>query len=266
MTNEELAMQIQAGNDSLLPDLWEQVKGLIFHKSYKFYNANNERCIASGTTAADLIQEGFFAVLDAVKAYDPGKSYKFTAFLNYPLMNRFRVITGGRGNNRREPLNHAVSLDVPIDDDFDTTLADTLPDDNAAAPFETVIDDVANTQLRTALDECLSTLHENERDVIERRYYGNHTRQHIADDTGRKYSTVVRLEEKGIVKLRRSENKQRIYAVVERELIESISFRASGLRRFRESMKSSVELALERLEDMRAQLADDMTTLDNIRF
>jgi len=129
MTNEELVVNIQRGNTDLLPELWDQVRLLICRSANRFFNQNRERCDAAGATVDDLTQEGFFAFMDAVRYYDPAKDYKFCTYLSLPLKKHFATASGGRENNRREPLNISTSLDSPIsDDDGGIALVDTIAD------------------------------------------------------------------------------------------------------------------------------------------
>jgi hypothetical protein len=46
-------------------------------KSRQFYATHPNRCAAAGVELADLIQESFFALLDAVDAYDPASGFSF---------------------------------------------------------------------------------------------------------------------------------------------------------------------------------------------
>ena len=127
MTNEELAICIQNGESGLTSQLWDGMRGLVCLLSNRFYVQQRERCDAAGVTVDDLTQEGFLALLDAVKAYNPDDGYKLSAFLRFPLLNRFKAATGGRENHRKDPLNNFTSLDAPISDDGDGILADTVP-------------------------------------------------------------------------------------------------------------------------------------------
>ena len=96
MTNEELAVQIQAGEREQLPELWEQVHrllALMFRRLLSQSPDNHTRAVSAGITLEDLEQEGYFALLEAVDAYDPTSGYKFTAYLKYPVMKRFSLFT-----------------------------------------------------------------------------------------------------------------------------------------------------------------------------
>lgn len=48
MTNEEIALQIQAGNTALYADLWEQNQRFIYKCANSFYNRNAQRCARFG--------------------------------------------------------------------------------------------------------------------------------------------------------------------------------------------------------------------------
>jgi len=124
MTNEELAISIQQGNKSLIPILWNQVQKLITSFAWQYYLKYASMCSAAGVTADDLIQEGYFALLDAVNAWTPESSFVFTTFLNYPIKNRFNATCGIRGNGN-SVINNSISFETPIGVD-DLTLGDTL--------------------------------------------------------------------------------------------------------------------------------------------
>ena len=72
-TLEELALSIQGGRTGEVSALWDRVSKLVVMLADKYYQANQSRCISSGTAVEDLIQEGFFAVLYAARAYNPAK-------------------------------------------------------------------------------------------------------------------------------------------------------------------------------------------------
>ena len=109
-TNEELAVQAQAGDKGAILQLWNQTRGIIFMILARYYNRNPDRFTRCGVTMDDLEQEGFFAVLEAVEAFNPAKGWKFTTWLNYPLQNHVNAILGTRnGQAKHIPLNECSS-------------------------------------------------------------------------------------------------------------------------------------------------------------
>ena len=107
MSNEELAVRIQAGETTVYSVLWEQVKGFVCNAAYRFYNRYTERCNAHGVDSSDLVQAGYLALVDCVNAYDQQTGYKLLSFIKYPLMNRFQETLGIR--TAKGKLNHSIS-------------------------------------------------------------------------------------------------------------------------------------------------------------
>jgi RNA polymerase sigma factor (sigma-70 family) len=251
MTNEELVERIQRGEADLVPRLWEQVRGLVCQYAFRFFRQRRKRCDAFGVTVDDLIQESYFAFCYAVQAYNPYKGFRFTNYLNFPLKTCFKKATGGIRDNKFESRNPCASLDAQIDKygDNDATLVDTVRDENAEAPFEAVEDAVVNSQLREVLNGILSALPENERDVLKRHYYRGQTLWQIAEQTGDDPKHVRQLGLRGLQKLRSPANMERLMSV--QDVIDT-TYKAGGLQRFRNTGYSSVELAFERIEAMRA--------------
>ena len=160
MTNEELASLIQEGNTALLPSLWEQVERFTAAKAKDYFSLHPLTCSASGVTLEDLQQEAYFALLDAVRYYDPEAGHTFLTYMRYPLQNAFNALCGRRTQKSKQaPLNHSKSLYTPIGEE-DITLADTLEDESAAEDFQQAEAAIYHRQLHNALEECLSTLPE----------------------------------------------------------------------------------------------------------
>lgn len=61
MSNEEMALAIQAGDNSLILPLWEQCKGLICKEAYRWARAFDSR---PEIDVDDLIQSGYFALVN----------------------------------------------------------------------------------------------------------------------------------------------------------------------------------------------------------
>ena len=76
MTNEELAMEVKAGDREAVPALWEQVRRLCFLILRRFTAGHEENLAAHGVTMENLDQEAFLAVLDAAEAYTPPEHIK----------------------------------------------------------------------------------------------------------------------------------------------------------------------------------------------
>lgn len=100
MTNEELALRIQTGERELAGELWAQVERLLGMIVTRYMTRLGDLAAAAGVEREDLEQEAYFAMLGAVKAYDPAKGYAFNSYLAFQCRNRFFALLGLRGRRR----------------------------------------------------------------------------------------------------------------------------------------------------------------------
>lgn len=134
MTNEELAVCIQNGDESKVPELWERVRKLYAAKSLSYYGAHRELCARCGVELDDIQQQSFFAFLRSVEEFKPESELPFTAFISYPFKTEMQNLTGTRtAATRNDPLNHCASLDKEIENEDGTgdTLGDFVADPTA---------------------------------------------------------------------------------------------------------------------------------------
>ncbi len=96
MDNEELIALIQNGIDpgSNIEKLYLQNKGFIHETARKY---------VTYAEMDDLMQEGFFALSEAVDRYDPEKGSLFVTYLSYRLHARFRHYIDNCGRMKRLP-------------------------------------------------------------------------------------------------------------------------------------------------------------------
>lgn len=80
MTNEELALEVQAGRAGY-GGLWEQVRRFIGQQAFRWFTLYGDMCRRAGVELDDLMQCGFLALQDAVKAFDPARGYSLLAYL-----------------------------------------------------------------------------------------------------------------------------------------------------------------------------------------
>lgn len=182
MTNEELALRIKAGERELAGELWAQVERLLGMIVHRYMTRLGGLAAAAGVEREDLEQEAYFAMLDAVKAYDPAKGYAFNSYLELHCRHRCFAMLGLRG--RREPLNACASLDEPVssDEDDDRTRADIIPSgENMEAD---TVERLWQAQLRADLDTALSKMDELEADCIRRHYLDEQSKTAVADALG----------------------------------------------------------------------------------
>lgn len=248
MTNEELAIQAKAGDKGAITQLWSQTRGIVFLKLARYYNRNPERFARCGVTMDDLEQEGFFAVQEAVEAFNPDKGWKFTSWLNYPLQNRVNAILGIKnGYIKRIALNECYSLDEPISQESDDmTLGDSVEDQTALEAFQGVEDRTYNSQLHDTLEVCLSFLEKPMERAVRGQYYENKSLKELGQEMGVSYQYARNLRNNGIRKLRFGKSRRLLQEYAD-EIISGGACRGTGFQSWN-SHGSVEETTIEYLE------------------
>lgn len=202
MTNEELAVLIQNGERDKLLELWEQVQRFIRKQA-------NRRAFAldgaGGITSDDLVQAGYLALVRAVDHFDPTAGGTFLTYFGYWLKDAFNQAAGLRTKRDREdPLQSAISMDVPVnEDDGGDTLGDFIEDPQATQCFEWV-------ELHNALEKALHSLTEEQGAVIRCRYYQGLTLEQTGQALGLDWNAVRAVEQKAIRTLRHPTNSREL--------------------------------------------------------
>lgn len=247
MSNEEIAVHIQEGDSSLIPELYERVQRLIYTLAYRFYNRHTSACIRAGVTSEDLCQEGYIAMLEAVKGYHRDKGVLFISYLDYPMKTRCNLLIGRR-TSKRNPLNESDSLDEPLENGEDFARMDIIEDTTAAEAFEQVEEDIFTQELHAALESCLDRIEQGS--VIRGRYYDSLSLDSLAVEYGISRERVRQLEAAGLRKLRMGGN-LRILRPFADEIVSAKSYCGTGFSSWK--YRGSVE---ERIAEWRAGLSN----------
>lgn len=97
--------------------------------------------------------------------------------------------------------SNVVSLDIPVGEDEDTTLADFLVDENT-----NITDVVERSELKRLIEQLLCTLTDRDRKIIELRFGLNGQRPHTLEEVGAEFSItrerVRQIEAKTLRKFR----------------------------------------------------------------
>ena len=139
MSNETLAERAQAGDTASRDTLWEQVCRWVNVLVGREYRRKEARAAQAGVTRGDLEQEGYFAFLDAVKAYDPAGGYQFLSYLTLHVRSQVNQALGLRTKREQlDPIHGAIDLFKPTPDAEDLTLGDCIADETAQDELEAV--------------------------------------------------------------------------------------------------------------------------------
>lgn len=171
ISNEELAVLIKEGHAEYIPELWNQTERFIWHQARRRAYSLEGR---GGVTAEDLYQSGFFALLAAVRSFDPESGYKLITYLVRHLQNAFAETAGYRTKlQRKDPLQFADSLDAPFEDDGGNqgTLLDGVCDPAAELSIDAVGERERALQHHNDLEAALGYLPASQSAAIHLKYY-----------------------------------------------------------------------------------------------
>lgn len=220
MTNEELAVRIQAGETAYKADLWEAVRKLLYKLVYP-YSPFAERL---GLDMEDLLQESYFAMEAAVQAYRPEAGYAFSTYLGRQARKAVRTLLYYWNGKRR--YVETVSLDTPVGEE-DTPLRDLLP--SGAVPFEeTTTDQIQHGELRETMRRRLRP---DEYTVIQLRYWQCLPLKETGAQFGHGAEWAREQERRALKRLRHFRY----------EFADSYCYRHKGLTAYKSSLSSVVE-------------------------
>lgn len=246
----ELARRIYNGEREQMPLLYELCSGIISKSAYSFYRERESRCDAAGVTVDDLISVGYFALLEAIEAYNKDtRGYKFLAYLRYPLRNQFNALIGYRSaRTAKEPLNNCISLDLPPNGDTENiTLMDTIEDKKVAYIYDDLIDSIELKEVFPEAKRVLSDYPELY-DILIKAYKEKMTVPQIAEAMGLTASQVSSNKAKARRQLWRSKKlKQLFYDMI------GLSYSRSGLSYWKATHNSSVEWAAIKREQIKVK-------------
>lgn len=157
------ARAVQDGKEDILV-LWLACRQYVMQQARRWYRAFEGR---RGVALEDLEQEGFLALAKAVETWKP-ESSAFSTWLTFHLKSAFAAAYRVRTNHeRRDPLNNAISLDVPpAGADEDCLLRDIIPDAAAALAFEAVEQQELCEAVQAALQQLPNELRKALTDVF----------------------------------------------------------------------------------------------------
>lgn len=206
MTNEELAVMIKAGDTSYIPQLWDGLCGLLKMMANKYLALHSEACASAGVELDDLIQESYFAMLDAVKTWTPESGNKLASYLSYPLQNRLNALAGLRTQRgRKDPMKYCRRFEEPIGGEDDVTLADTLADNEAEQTLYDIEEREYNRALHEDLEAVLATLEPVKSTALRDEHYKGLTLKQAADKHDVFPETIRQRRMSGLRQLRRPE-------------------------------------------------------------
>ena len=179
MTDEQLVCDYSNGNNLPFDILLERHKRSVYN--YIFFTVRNREL------AEDIFQETFIKAIVTIKQGRYTESGKFRAWISRIAHNL--IID----HFRQEKNENTVSNDeAPVDLLNNPTLCDG-----------TIEDELIKVQITSDIRKLISFLPENQREVLEMRYYQDLSFKEIADQTGVSINTALGRMRYAILNMRR---------------------------------------------------------------
>ena len=242
-----LAARVGAGDRQAVLPLWEQVRCFAAYRANNFCSLYRMQCGWMRFEPAELEDEAFLVMLKAAGKYDPDRG-AFLALFSFHLKQAFRVCAGWIRNCRKDPLESALSGNVPVSDgeggDLEMEWLDTFPDD-APGVEETATEDLYRAQLREALDGAMEALTAKQREVLALRYYHGLSMAAAARELGCSHQCVADHEKKALETLYQNREENGLWQFG-RSRAQRMKMRAPERRTARSMEARRAELARER--------------------
>lgn len=201
-TNEQLAAAIQKGRTDLLPLLWEQTERLIKLLIVRYAKS---KILPNSIDVDDLLQGGYFAMLQAVRAFKTDNGYKFTSYLNYSVKN---VIDEETSNDKKHFKEVSYNKTVSDKDGDNVELFDLMKD--STAEYD-VIEPVELTDTQRTVIEALERLPPPQREVISKHYLKGLTLNQISAEKQCSVENIRQYIQRGFKTLRKDPTLKELY-------------------------------------------------------
>ncbi len=111
----------------------------------------------AGGDSEDLIQEGMFGLLSAIRQFDPSMSTAFKTYAEFCIKNRLLSAVKSAARLKHIPLNDGISLDAILSDESQIPLS-AYTELFQRSPEELVLARENKKELELSFTKCLSKL------------------------------------------------------------------------------------------------------------
>ena len=189
----------------------------------------------------DLLQSGFFGLVDASQHWEPERGAWSTVAVWY-IRKALRECLGIR-TSRIRAEHGALSLDAPLAEDSGTSRMDLLEDETTPDNDEKLRTSEVCNEVNAAMQEIKN---QRVKDVIHRLYWQGRTFDALADDMGVSKQRIQQLRDAGFETLRKN---RRLQALADIDGLTRF-YAHKGLKAFNTDWTSATEAAaLWRIEE-----------------
>lgn len=184
----------------------------------------------------DLCQVGYLALLKAKESYSPSGGASFMTYSAFGIRSAIRRELGFSSDGQLPPI--LKSLDEPLDDEADATLADMIEDPNIMPFDESMIEAETKEETVAEVHAAVDRLkNQKQRDTIKRIWFDGEARNGIAADIGLSPQRVSAIEKRGFRELRQDKQLVKIAKDI-------VPFIHVGSSRFNTTWTSATEWAV----------------------
>jgi len=140
--------------------------------------------VLAGGDTEDLVQEGMFGLLSAIRRYDPDAGATFRTFAELCIRSRLLSAVKSASRLKHFPLNDGMSLEQ-LSDDSSAQLS-AVPENFRYSPEVLVLARESREELYSAFSKCLSKL---ERNVLVL-YLDGYSYREIAERLGKESKAI----------------------------------------------------------------------------
>lgn len=207
MTNEELVQLIKQGNKRYYATLWEQTSRLIHKLIYKHAS---KRKLPNDIDFDDILQCGYFAMVNAVNAYNPEKDLKFNTYLEFQVMNAIQLTLDRgqrKGMNTPRLQEYSYNRTVSNSEGEEVEIIDLIPDKQSPKIYE----GAELTDLQERVWQAVAELPEKLREIITRYYFNGENLPTQAERLGVSVQTVTQRKNQALRLLERNRALKQLY-------------------------------------------------------
>lgn len=223
---------------SLYDRLYQENRGLLWYWVNRYSGACCDRPTAD---VEDLVQEGFFALIEASASYQCERG-AWSTWASLYIRKAMREALGLRGKKQLP----TVSLDAPIGDEADAdSLGSLLPDESLPSSDESIL----RRELILAVREAVNSIEsENVRNAVRWIYLEGKSPAEAAQTLGIDRTAIPGLLNRGKLAIRRNHHLRKAHP----DLDEMTRFHAhKGVEAFIRDRTSTVEAAVLWREEQR---------------
>ena len=149
MTDEQLALKAQSGDESSVNELLTKYKPLVSKLSRSYFLTDGD--------SEDILQEGMIGLYKAIRHYDKNKNASFKTFASTCIKHQLQSAIKIASAEKHKGLSTSLSINDPSQDDEDGELEIYIPS-SLPSPDDKLLERERMSEIKQKIKEVLSSL------------------------------------------------------------------------------------------------------------